>query len=139
MARNVDLSLNSLMIPGLSNYENEFGTKVESNRGLSTQQAVDNDLMAFRHQRAIIADENLTCTDAERDAKFLITAGDVTVTLTKASYAGCELLFIADFEGGTSSIVFDREDGTDETVSIVAGGKKRLYSNKNGYFAEFAE
>lgn len=106
MALNVDFTLDSFKVPGLANYENEIGTKKADGIGLTTEEIVDNDLMAWRQQKAVLASENISTGKIESDRKIFITQGDVTVTLGEG-FKGCTVRITCDYANGKSYVVHD--------------------------------
>lgn len=147
MAKIIDLTLKDLNIAGLDNYINDIGTKKPSGQGLSTEEITDNDLLSYKLQRAVIANENLDATGlntdgsaktVDSDRKIVFTSGGLYVKVPKASYAGCCLTILADFENSTSELRYESADGVFSTVTINANEVKTLYSNINGYFKEFS-
>lgn len=139
MARKVDLSLDNLLIAGLPNYINEFGTKKEDGQSLTTEEISDINSLIFKQQRAIIVNENIECQSktVDSDRRFIITIGSANVKIGKASYGGCKLTFEAEFEGGTGIIQYlDSNDTTYNELTIDVGERKALVSDSNGYFHE---
>ena len=90
----INLTLNQLKRPALSNLVPKFGTKVEKNDinkgGLSTEEVDKNITLPFELMREVEVSSSDTTTKIQYDAKIAIVGSDpVTLTLDKASYKGC--------------------------------------------------
>ena len=90
----INLTLNQLKRPALSNLVPKFGTKVEKNDinkgGLSTEEVDKNITLPFELMREVEVSSSDTTTKIQYDAKIAIAGSSpVTLTLDKASYKGC--------------------------------------------------
>ena len=90
----INLTLNQLKRPALSNLVPKFGTKVEKNDinkgGLSTEEVDKNITLPFELMREVEVSSSDTTTKIQYDAKIAIVGSSpVTLTLDKASYKGC--------------------------------------------------
>ena len=116
----IDTTLDSLKIPALPTYKNEFGTKLKTG-GVSTEAVTDNIAMTFRRQRPFEVIEDSITTDIESSCVFKITTAGITLSLTDATFDGCMVTIINTTDGdcyiigGISGI-----NGSMEKVTVSA-------------------
>jgi hypothetical protein len=121
----IDLTLNSFIVPRISTFTPPWGTVQTDpdHPGLSTQEAVNNIMMAFNRMRPIAVTEDSTTTAVDADSTLLLSGSVSSLTLGNASYKGCELKIISE-AGGRVAVL----DGA-YTVPLEAGDTVELRWN----------
>ena len=121
----INLTLNQLKRPALSNLVPKFGTKVEKNDmnkgGLSTEEVDRNVTLPFELMREVEVSSSDTTTKIEYDAKIAIVGpGPVTLTLDKASYKGCVITITnRSTEQATIVLSEDNQKNIESKKSLV--------------------
>lgn len=123
----IDCTLDSLMIPALPTYDNEFGTK-KQHGGLSTAECADDAMLPFRKMRPYEIVEDSETSEIQHNAVFVVKASDITLTLhdCSESFLGCEVRVInvsngdITVKGGVSGI-----DGG--TKGIIVPAKREIH------------
>lgn len=123
----IDCTLDSLMIPALPTYDNEFGTKKQQG-GLSTAECADDAMLPFRKMRPYEVVEDSETTEIQHNAVFVVKASGITLTLHDCAegFLGCEVRVInvsngdITVKGGVSGI-----DGG--TAGITVPGKREVH------------
>lgn len=102
----IDLTLDSLMFPGLENYTPPFGTKKGDNVGLTTAEGCANLAKPWQDQRPIVISENSsTNANIERNAVIEIDTASITLTINDAIFTGCKLSILTTFTTGTVTLL----------------------------------
>ena len=121
----INLTLNQLKRPALSNLVPKFGTKVEKNDinkgGLSTEEVDRNITLPFELMREVEVSSSDTTTKIQYDAKIAIVGSDpVTLTLDKASYKGCVITITnRSTEQATIVLSEDNQKNIESKKSLV--------------------
>lgn len=121
----INLTLNQLKRPALSNLVPKFGTKVEKNDinkgGLSTEEVDRNVTLPFELMREVEVSSSDTTTKIQYDAKIAIVGSDpVTLTLDKASYKGCVITITnRSTEQATIVLSEDNQKNLESKKSLV--------------------
>ena len=114
----IDTSLDTLMLPALPTYQNEFGTK-RLNGGLTTAECADGVMIWGRRQRPFPVTETSETTKVEAHCTFEVTTAGIELTIADATFAGCEAKVInasdgtITVKGGVSGL-----NGSSEAVTI---------------------
>lgn len=98
----INLTLDSLIVPDITGYSQPFGTKVVRNNvnlgGLSTMEVNNNILMAFAKMRPTPIGASSDTTQVEYDAKLVFPLplqneedASKTLTLGSGTYIGCTI------------------------------------------------
>jgi hypothetical protein len=113
----IDLTLNSFIVPRISTFTPPWGTVQTDpdHPGLSTQEAVNNLMMAFNRMRPIAVTENSTTTKVEADASLVLSGTTASLTLGQGDYKGVELKIFND--AGRKVNILDKT----YTISLEAG------------------
>jgi hypothetical protein len=123
----IDLTLNSMMIPALSNFQKQFGTVVDkevNKGGLTTAQVNTNVLMAFSKMRPVPVGASATTTRIEYDAKLVFN---------KTNEAPCELIL---GEGGYIGCCVTIYNVSDYSCVIKNEFEENIFEDsleRNGY------
>lgn len=114
----IDCTLDSLKIPALPTYINEFGTK-KSGGGLTTAECADDAMLPFRKMRAYTVNESSETTEIQHNAVFIMTAADTSLVLhdCSANFLGCEARVINTSSGNVT--VLGGVSGIDGGISGV--------------------
>ena len=121
----INLTLNQLKRPALSNLVPKFGTKVEKNDinkgGLSTEEVDKNITLPFELMREVEVSSSDTTTKIQYDAKIAIVGSSpVTLTLDKASYKGCVITITnRSTEQATIVLSEDNQKNIESKKSLV--------------------
>ena len=121
----INLTLNQLKRPALSNLVPKFGTKVEKNDinkgGLSTEEVDRNVTLPFELMREVEVSSSDTTTKIQYDAKIAIVGSSpVTLTLDKASYKGCVITITnRSTEQATIVLSEDNQKNMESKKSLV--------------------
>lgn len=94
----IDTSLDTLMLPALPTYKNEFGTK-RLNGGLTTAECTDGVMIWGRRQRPFPVTETSETTKVEAHCTFEVTTAGIELTIADATFAGCEAKVINASDG----------------------------------------
>lgn len=94
----IDTSLDTLMLPALPTYQNEFGTK-RLNGGLTTAECTDGVMIWGRRQRPFPVTETSETTKVEAHCTFEVTTAGIELTIADATFAGCEAKVINAADG----------------------------------------
>ncbi len=94
----IDTSLDTLMLPALPTYKNEFGTK-RLNGGLTTAECTDGVMIWGRRQRPFPVIETSETTKVEAHCTFEVTTAGIELTIADATFAGCEAKVINASDG----------------------------------------
>jgi len=101
MSADIDLTLDSFLIPNLVGYTQPFGTKVTATQfnkgGLSTAEVNQNVMMSFAKMRPVPIAQTAETTDVEYDAKLKFNsdiANTATLTLGDGAYEGCTVTIV---------------------------------------------
>lgn len=114
----IDTSLDTLILPALPTYQNEFGTKRLSG-GLTTAECTDGVMIWGRRQRPFPVTETSETTKVEAHCTFEVTTAGIELTIADATFAGCEAKVInasdgtITVKGGVSGL-----NGSSEAVTI---------------------
>lgn len=114
----IDTSLDTLMLPALPTYQNEFGTK-KLNGGLTTAECTDGVMIWGRRQRPFPVTETSETTKVEAHCTFEVTTAGIELTIADATFAGCEAKVInasdgtITVKGGVSGL-----NGSSDAVTI---------------------
>lgn len=114
----IDTSLDTLMLPALPTYQNEFGTK-RLNGGLTTAECTDGVMIWGRRQRPFPVTETSETTKVETHCTFEVTTAGIELTIADATFAGCEATVInasdgtITVKGGVSGL-----NGSSDAVTI---------------------
>ena len=114
----IDTSLDTLMLPALPTYQNEFGTK-KMNGGLTTAECTDGVMIWGRRQRPFPVTETSETTKVEAHCTFEVTTAGIELTIADATFAGCEAKVInasdgtITIKGGVSGL-----NGSSDAVTI---------------------
>lgn len=114
----IDTSLDTLMLPALPTYQNEFGTK-RLNGGLTTAECADGVMIWGRRQRPFPVSETSETTKVESHCTFEVTTAGIELTIADATFAGCEAKVInatdgtITVKGGVSGL-----NGSSDAVTI---------------------
>lgn len=114
----IDTSLDTLMLPALPTYQNEFGTK-KLNGGLTTAECTDGVMIWGRRQRPFLVTETSETTKVEANCTFEVTTAGIELTIADATFAGCEAKVInasdgtITVKGGVSGL-----NGSSDAVTI---------------------
>lgn len=114
----IDTSLDTLMLPALPTYQNEFGTK-RLNGGLTTAECTDGVMIWGRRQRPFPVTETSETTKVESHCTFEVTTAGIELTIADATFAGCEAKVInasdgtITVKGGVSGL-----NGSSDAVTI---------------------
>jgi hypothetical protein len=121
----IDLTLDGFIVPRMSTFTPPWGTVQTDpdHPGLSTQEAVNNIMMAFNRMRPFVVTENSTTTEIQADSTLLLGGSVASLTLGNASYKGCELKIINEVNGPVSIL-----DGI-YTISLEPGDTLELRWN----------
>jgi hypothetical protein len=94
----IDLTLDSFIVPRISTFSPPWGTTQTDpdHAGLSTQEAVNNIMMAFNRMRPVTVTENSATTGVQADASLILTGGITSLTLGQGAYRGVELKIFND-------------------------------------------
>ena len=135
----IDCTLDSLKIPALPVYSNEFGTKKQTG-GLTTAECADDAMLPFRKMRPYEINEDSETTEIQHNAVFVVKTGGITLTLHDCSdsFLGCEARVInvssgnITVKGGVSGI-----DGGTAGVSVPAKREVRLIFLSDGWHSSY--
>lgn len=114
----IDTSLDTLMLPALPTYKNEFGTK-RLNGGLTTAECTDGVMIWGRRQRPFPVTETSETTKVEAHCTFEVTTAGIELTIADATFSGCEAKVInasdgtITVKGGVSGL-----NGSSDAVTI---------------------
>ena len=114
----IDTSLDTLMLPALPTYQNEFGTKRLSG-GLTTAECTDGVMIWGRRQRPFPVTETSETTKVEAHCTFEVSTAGIELTIADATFAGCEAKVInasdgtITVKGGVSGL-----NGSSDAVTI---------------------
>lgn len=84
----LSLSLNSLKFANVTDFNRSFGIKKQSTQNggsLTTKEFNDAIALPYDIQRPVIITENTTVSDVEHDARLLINANGITLSLTNGT------------------------------------------------------
>lgn len=116
----IDASLDTLILPALPTYQNEFGTKKQEG-GLTTAECVDGVMVWGRRQRPFPVTENSDTSTVEANCTFEVLTAGIELIIADASFSGCEVKVInaSDGEitvkGGASGL-----NGSADAITIPA-------------------
>jgi hypothetical protein len=135
----INCTLDSLMIPALPTYDNEFGTKKQQG-GLSTAECADDAMLPFRKMRPYEIVEDSETSEIQHNAVFVVKASDITLTLhdCSESFLGCEVRVInvssgdITVKGGVSGI-----DGGTKGITVPAKREIHLIFLSDGWNSSY--
>lgn len=116
----IDASLDTLILPALPTYQNEFGTKKQEG-GLTTAECVDGVMVWGRRQRPFPVTENSDTSTVEANCTFEVLTAGVELIIADASFSGCEVKVInasngeITVKGGASGL-----NGSADAITIPA-------------------
>lgn len=136
----IDLTLDSLIVPGIPNYTPPFGTQKDPLVSLSTAETNNNIIKPFTAQRAIEFSQDETLSRIERNAVLVYTGdADATLDITNVTtFKGNEIkivnstnhaLMIKYFEVGKES--YSTIDLTKNSVILTADSTTTYSSQKS--------
>lgn len=136
----VDCTLDSLLLPALGTYSNEFGTK-KLKGGLSTKECCDDTMLPFRKMRPYEVNEDSETTEIQHNAVFVVKTAGVTLTLHDSSedFLGCEarVINVSDgavtVKGGVSGL-----DGGIDGIEIPAKREETFIFLSDGWHSMFS-
>lgn len=136
----IDCTLDSLLLPALGTYSNEFGTK-KLKGGLSTKECCDDTMLPFRKMRPYEVNEDSETTEIQHNAVFVVKTVGVTLTLHDSSedFLGCEarVINVSDgavtVKGGVSGL-----DGGIDGIEIPAKREEAFIFLSDGWHSMFS-
>ena len=136
----IDCTLDSLLLPALGTYSNEFGTK-KLEGGLSTKECCDDTMLPFRKMRPYEVNEDSETTEIQHNAVFVVKTAGVTLTLHDSSedFLGCEARVInvsagaVTVKGGVSGL-----DGGINGIEIPAKREEAFIFLSDGWHSMFS-
>lgn len=136
----IDCTLDSLLLPALGTYSNEFGTK-KLKGGLSTKECCDDTMLPFRKMRPYEVNEDSETTEIQHNAVFVVKTAGVTLTLHDSSedFLGCEARVInvsagaVTVKGGVSGL-----DGGINGIEIPAKREEAFIFLSDGWHSMFS-
>lgn len=136
----IDCTLDSLLLPALGTYSNEFGTK-KLKGGLSTKECCDDIMLPFRKMRPYEVNEDSETTEIQHNAVFVVKTAEVTLTLHDSSedFLGCEarVINVSDgavtVKGGVSGL-----DGGIDGIEIPAKREESFIFLSDGWHSMFS-
>ena len=136
----IDCTLDSLLLPALGTYSNEFGTK-KLKGGLSTKECCDDTMLPFRKMRPYEVNEDSETTEIQHNAVFVVKTAGVTLTLHDSSedFLGCEARVINEsagavtVKGGVSGL-----DGGINGIEIPAKREEAFIFLSDGWHSMFS-
>ena len=136
----IDCTLDSLLLPALGTYSNEFGTK-KLKGGLSTKECCDDTMLPFRKMRPYEVNEDSETTEIQHNAVFVVKTAGVTLTLHDSSedFLGCEarVINVSDdaitVKGGVSGL-----DGDIDGIEIPAKREETFIFLSDGWHSMFS-
>ena len=136
----IDCTLDSLLLPALGTYSNEFGTK-KLKGGLSTKECCDDTMLPFRKMRPYEVNEDSETTEIQHNAVFVVKTVGVTLTLHDSSedFLGCEVRVInvsdgaVTVKGGVSGL-----DGGIDGIEIPAKREEAFIFLSDGWHSMFS-
>ena len=136
----IDCTLDSLLLPALGTYSNEFGTK-KLKGGLSTKECCDDTMLPFRKMRPYEVNEDSETTEIQHNAVFVVKTVGVTLTLHDSSedFLGCEarVINVSDgavtVKGGVSGL-----DGGLDGIEIPAKREETFLFLSDGWHSMFS-
>lgn len=118
----IDLTLNRLTLPGLSNYTPPFGTKKAADVALKTEEGCNNFTLPFEIQRPVSVGENSSCNgNVERNSLVNITNAGATLSLSNGAFIGCTVDVICSATSGSATVLCGSI-----SYAVSAGRKIRL-------------
>ncbi|MDR2186410.1 MAG: hypothetical protein LBO80_12205, partial [Treponema sp.] len=89
----IDLTLDSFIVPRMSSFTPPWGTVQTDpdHPGLSTQEAVNNIMMAFNRMRPVAVTENSTTTEIQAGASLVLSGSITALTLGQGAYRNVSL------------------------------------------------
>lgn len=94
----IDASLDTLMLPALPTYQNEFGTK-RLDGGLTTAECTDGIMIWGRRQRPFPVTETSITTKVDANCTFDVTTAGIELTISDATFNGCKATVINSSNG----------------------------------------
>ena len=136
----IDCTLDSLLLPALGTYSNEFGTK-KLKGGLSTKECCDDTMLPFRKMRPYEVNEDSETTEIQHNAVFVVKTAGVTLTLHDSSedFLGCEarVINVSDgvvtVKGGVSGL-----DGGIDGIKIPTKREETFIFLSDGWHSMFS-
>ena len=136
----IDCTLDSLLLPALGTYSNEFGTK-KLKGGLSTKECCDDTMLPFRKMRPYEVNEDSETTEIQHNAVFVVKTAGVTLTLHDSSedFLGCmvRVINVSDgavtVKGGVSGL-----DGGIDGIGIPAKREETFIFLSDGWHSMFS-
>jgi hypothetical protein len=112
----IDCTLNALKIPGFSGFDPPFGQKKPNGQPVTGEEANQNAMLPFKVMRPLTVSESSTTTQIQTNVVFEFATGNITLTLSAASYTGCRVSVLnssstnATVAYGQSSIIVPAKD-----------------------------
>lgn len=132
----MDLKLDNLKYPNVYNFNRNFGTKktAQQNAGsLTTEEFCINSALPFDIMRPVIINEDTTLTNIEYNAKAIIAAANLTLTLGSAT-TGIDLLMSALYDGIITDGVISWSILAGQTLQFIFINNKWECINPNELF-----
>lgn len=130
----LDLSLNQLRLAGLTNFTPEFGTKEADGVSVSTENVCRDIMLPFTMQRPVLVSENSDTGSIEANRTLVLTNSGITLTLGRATFAGCKITVQAGFSSGSAEVRYLTAADTYETVVLAAHNSVEIVSDAELYF-----
>lgn len=128
----INLTLDGFRLPGIRNFIPPFGVKEVDGAGLTTRAIVDDIMLPFLTQRAIVINEASTTSEVQHDSVIALENGNVKLTLGASGYIGCRVRIIGVMLVGTGNVEFTDMSGTKQTLDITANTEITLIGGQNG-------
>lgn len=136
----IDCTLDSLLLPALGTYSNEFGTK-KLKGGLSTKECCDDTMLPFRKMRPYEVNDDSETTEIQHNAVFVVKTAGITLTLHDSSedFLGCEarVINVSDgvvtVKGGVSGL-----DGGIDGIKIPTKREETFIFLSDGWHSMFS-
>ncbi|MDR2020533.1 MAG: hypothetical protein LBQ14_07190, partial [Treponema sp.] len=89
----IDLTLGNFIVPRMSSFTPPWGTVQTDpdHPGLSTQELINDMMMAFNRMRPLVVTETSTTTEVQADASLILSGGITSLTLGQGAYKNVSL------------------------------------------------
>lgn len=127
----IDLTLDGFRLPGIKNFEPQFGIKEVDGAGLTTRAIVDDMMMPFLKQRAIVINEPSTTTEVRHNTVIALQNGNVKLVLGDAGFVGCKVRVIGIMPDGTGYVEYKDASGNKATYDVAKDTEVTFMGNAN--------
>ena len=130
----LDLTLSRLILPGLQNFNPDFGTKLPEGEKVSTESMCGDFMLPYNLQRPLSVVENSSTGNIEADSRLSIENSGITLTLGRATFAGCRVELYGAYNIGNSTVTFDKDENSTSSIVLAPGERVELVADGARFF-----